>query len=88
MGLAIIHTQKGLKAFNAANFEREKTSLEETITGNKSYLSSTVMPTKRVELFKAYSEEESIERIVNECLKKPLQGHLVTKLKRKIKRVL
>lgn len=88
VGLAIIHTQKGLDAFNAANFETVETTLEEAVMGNPSYRVSKAQPQCRQKIFRLTDSGETIENAVNICLHIPLWIQLWRKIKLVSKRMI
>lgn len=88
VGLAIIHTDKGLQVFGAVNFNAEETSLEEAITKNKSYWRAVSQPQCREAFFLAFSEKQHIEAIVSRLLYKSIGQRILTKAKIYTKRSL
>lgn len=70
VGLAFVHTAKGMEAFNAADFEIREVSMEEATKCNTSYWHSKSMPIRlRKHFFHLLGCGVSISDTVNRCLK-------------------
>lgn len=71
-GLAIVHTEKGLRALNAACLEMTEVPLEQSLEMNPSYTSSVSCPAERREAFFRRMAEgvENVEDVTRDLLSK------------------
>lgn len=85
VGLAIIHTKKGLSAFTVANFETVETTLEEATASNRSYWRSVEQPECRPKFFRMFDSLVYVDIAVDHCLYTPLPIRVLKKMVRKLK---
>lgn len=85
IGLAVVHSKKGRKTFDAAGFDRIETTLADATKGNSSYWKPVEMPKCRKKFYILMGNGTSIRQSVNECLRLPLILQILRKIKSKLR---
>lgn len=88
VGLAFIHSGKGLDALAATGIKATETTLEDATAENKSYWQPTALPQYRQKFFDMIKSDMTVEEAVERCLRKPLPIRTWKKFSRKIRNIL
>lgn len=86
VGLAIVHTDKGLAAFDHAGFDRRETTLDDATVCNKSYWHPVGIPKCRPDFFELL-KGNTVEQAVTMCLHVPLCRRVFIRSKRMVRKV-
>ena len=90
-GLVLINTDKGQAAIDWSKLDYNETTLEQALRHNPAYHRSVVPHPKREEFFNRLEETDSINDLINDCLRLTLKQRLkmlLSRCKRLVKRIL
>lgn len=82
VGLAIVHTVKGQRAFDDAGFDRVETSLDAATACNKSYWKPVAIPKCRTAFYHGFGKGQSVTDLVEQLLRVPFRQKIKLKIKK------